>query len=145
MDSTTSEMARIRASIIFCDQTPLDRQYPSSYTPTVKKQCLINSLANLICRSIRRTDRPLSPETPEYLFPFYLLLIPLHYGGSAVIRKIHIQPHVTALLRKPKHAWEKFFGSDSIGRYPEAAAFFSRKQITASKKGEMEVAKCGRN
>ena len=33
---------------IFCRQNPLDTQNPSSYTPTAKKECLINNNINSI-------------------------------------------------------------------------------------------------
>lgn len=33
---------------IFCGQTPLDTQGPSSYTRTVKKQCLINIIRHFL-------------------------------------------------------------------------------------------------
>jgi hypothetical protein len=64
---------------------------------------------------------------------------------SSFVRDWRLRTHVTALLRKPNHAGENFFGSDSIGRYPEAAAFFQQETDNSQQEMEMEVVKCGRN
>ena len=65
---------------VFCGQNLIDTQYYSSYTPTVKKQCLINYINNI---NINQFNSINEGERARYYVRNYLAQVP---GRARIIK-----------------------------------------------------------